>query len=277
MDIDVGAVQRRELEILKEVMALCGRHGLRYWVDGGTCLGAVRHQGFIPWDDDVDIGMPREDFDRFRAIAPKELPDHLALQDYEEARHAFHSILKVHDKRTTFVEEEAAPYPELYTGIYVDVFPYDGYPDPGPEREALERRRKPLRMLRRMLRRTWSDCGTFGEKARYALLSPIRLVLPFNWASKREEALFRRLRFDDAPWANECFGWVLYPARCVRDVVWLPFEDIQVPCPVGTDEYLTVLYGDYMQLPPPEQRTPGHPVAWFSMDRSYQDRWWEKP
>ena len=62
----------------------------------------------------------------------------------------------------------------------------------------------------------------------------------------------------------------------LRRTVELPFEDMMIPCPAGTDEYLTVLYGDYMQPPPPEERNPGHPVAWFSMDRSYLDRWWEK-
>ncbi len=276
MDIDIAAVQRRELEILKEVAKLCERHGLRWWADGGTCLGAVRHKGFIPWDDDVDIGMPREDFDRFRQIAPRELPEHLALQDYEQIRHPAHSILKVHDRRTTFIEDYLAPYPEAHTGVYLDVFAYDGYPEPGPERDALERRRKPLRTLRRIMRHTWADAGTPGQKLRYVLTVPLRWVMPYNWPSLREEDLFRRMSIYDAPWANECFGWVLYPSRCVRETVTLPFEDMTVPCPAGTDEYLRILYGDYMTYPPEDQRAPGHPVAWFSMDRSYLDRWWEE-
>ncbi len=276
MDVDVRAVQRRELEILKEVAALCRRHGLRWWADGGTCLGAVRHQGFIPWDDDVDIAMPREDFERFRRIAPKELPEHLAVQDYDRIRHPAHSILKVHDRRTTFVEAPLVGRTDAYTGIFLDIFCYDGYPDPGPERDRLDRQLRFLKRLNGFLRARWSDTVTVGQKVRYVLMSPLRLWMDYSWASRKRDALIGRLSIDDAPWANECLGWVLYPSRCVRQTVELPFEDMMIPCPAGTDEYLTVLYGDYMQPPPPEERSPGHPVAWFSMDRSYLDRWWEK-
>ncbi len=276
MEIDVKAAQQRELEILKAVMVILDRHGLRWWADSGTCLGAVRHKGFIPWDDDVDIGMPREDFDRFRAIAPKELPDWLALQDYEQTRHAIHSILKVHDVRTTFIENGLEDHPEAHTGVYIDIFAYDGYPAPGPERDALERKRARFVRFNRFLRGTWADTRTAGEKLRQVLLSPVRLFLRYNWASMCQEELFRRYRFDDQPWANECFGWVIYPSGCLRGTVLLPFEDIMIPCPAGTDEYLRALYGDYMQLPPEDKRSPGHPVAWFSMEKSYRDRWWEK-
>ncbi len=276
MEIDIKQVQRRELDILREVMALCGRHGLRWWADGGTLLGAVRHGGFIPWDDDIDIGMPRPDFDRFRELAKKELPDHLALQDYEDIRHTFHPLLKVHDVRTTFVERDFAPYPEVHTGVYIDIFCFDGYPGPGPERDALERRRRRLGRLAGFLRAEKADLRTPGQKLRYGLGAPIRWCLPYNWASKKQEELFRRCSFDDAAWINECQGWVIYPARCLRETVTLPFEDMELPCPAGYDEYLTVVYGDYMRLPPEPERTPQHDVAWFSMERSYQERWWEK-
>ncbi len=276
MDIDVKAVQARELAILKEVSAALDRLGLRYWADGGTLLGAARHKGFIPWDDDIDIGMPRRDFDIFRRAAAKELPDWLILQDYENVRHAGHSILKIHDARTTFIEEALAPYPEAHTGVYIDVFCFDGLPAPGPEREARQRRKDQFARLNGFLRATWRDTRTTGEKLRYILLSPARWLLPYNWASMCQEELYRKTDFDTSDWISECFDWVIYPAGCLRGTVKLPFEDMELPCPAGYDEYLTTVYGDWRQPPPEGEREPAHPVAWFSLDRSYRDRWWEK-
>ena len=275
MEIDTKAVQLRELEILKAVTQVLDRLGLRYWADGGTCIGAARHGGFIPWDDDVDLGMPRPDFDKFRRLAEKELPDWLALQDYERIRHAGHSILKIHDVRTTFVEEAFAPWPESHTGVYIDIFCFDGLPDPGPEREERQRRRKQFSRLNGFLRATWRDARTPAERLRYILLAPVRWLLPYNWASMCQEELYRKTDFDTANWVSECFDWGIYPAGCLRGTVKLPFEDMELPCPAGYDEYLTTFYGDWRTLPPEEDRDPTHPVAWFSMDRSYRDRWWE--
>ncbi len=275
MEIDIRAVQLRELEILKAVMDVCDRHGLRWWADGGTCIGAIRHGGFIPWDDDVDIGMPRADFDRFRQIAPRELPPDLAVQDFQTNRQAAHFILKVHDVTTTFVEEDLAPYPQAHTGVYIDIFPFDGCPDPGPERDKMFRRVKRLRLVNGFLRATWADTRTLGQKLRYVLLYPVRWVLPFNWATKKMEDLARRYPLDRYPCASECFGWVIYPTASIRQTAPHPFEDTALPCPEDYDAYLRGYYGDYMQPPPPEERFPSHPVAWFSLEKSYRDRWWE--
>ena len=107
-------------------------------------------------------------------------------------------------------------------------------------------------------------------------LSPVRWLLPYNWASMCQEELYRKSDFDAADWISECFDWVIYPAGCLRGTVKLPFEDMELPCPAGYDEYLTTVYGDWRQPPPEGEREPAHPVAWFSLDRSYRDRWWER-
>ena len=116
MASDIRAVQMWELDILKTVAKICDENGLRYFAEGGTCLGAVRHKGFIPWDDDIDISMPRKDFDRFRVIARTALPEHLVLLDFDDNRQITNLFLKIHDKRTTFIEEAAVPYPGKHTG-----------------------------------------------------------------------------------------------------------------------------------------------------------------
>ena len=82
-DLSLRDAQMLMVEILEDVHNLCEKHGLKYFLDGGTLIGAVRHKGFIPWDDDIDIGMPREDYEKFIEIAKKELPDNLFLQTFE--------------------------------------------------------------------------------------------------------------------------------------------------------------------------------------------------
>lgn len=276
MEIDVKQVQQREVEILRQIMDLCRRYNIRCWADGGTLIGAVRHGGFIPWDDDVDLTMPREDFDRFRTVAKKELPDWLVLQDYECIHHCFHPILKVHDRRTTFVEAPFVPYPEAYTGVYIDIFCADGYPDDEQERQTLDRRMKRLSVLSGFLRAQWRDTRTFGQKLRYCLGAPLRWCLPYNWATQKQEELLRRYPFGGTELINSSQGWLIHPAWWVRDTVQMPFEDVMLPCPVGYDEYLTCMYGDYMQPPPEAERVPQHTVAYFSMDKSYREEWWKE-
>ena len=276
MDADTRAIQLKELEILKQVAAICQRHGLRYFGDGGTCLGAVRHRGFIPWDDDIDIGMPRKDFDRFRQIAPKELPEYLALQDFEQVQHMHHMHLKVHDTRTTFVSRTFSGYPDAYTGVFVDIFAYDGWPSGGLARRWWRLRTAFLYRLNWLLR-TYSRTGTLSGRAVTAAGAVLRKVLPYNWASLRLEKLLRRRDMEQEETAVLGFGdfrWK-FPTACLLEPKPLPFEDMQLPCPADTDTYLRILYGDYMTPPPESGRTATHPMAYFSLERSYKERWWD--
>ncbi len=118
--------QERQKTILRKVAEICEKTSITYWLDGGTLLGAVRHNGFIPWDDDVDIAMPRKDFIEFQKIAPKYLNSAYFLQSYKTDHYYGRFILKIRDNKSTFVEVfekgRKVPYNQ---GIYVDVFPVD--------------------------------------------------------------------------------------------------------------------------------------------------------
>ena len=274
MDIDIKAVQQRELEILKVVAEICERNGLRYFLDAGTCLGAVRHQGFIPWDDDVDIGMPRKDFERFRVIAKKELPEELRLWDYNEAAYGRNMFLKVHDVRTTYFEAVLRPCPDVWTGIYVDIFPYDGFPAPGLARSWIKWKKEVLYHINWALRlpETELDKQTSRRRAEVRMLQK---RFPRNWASKRLERMLRKYDFNTSPYVVKWFFWTSFPAACVQSTVKLPFEGVMLPCPADYETYLTSHYGDWRQLPPEEERRPKHAEGYYSLEKSYLTHWWE--
>ena len=120
--------QLKQLTILEEIDRICRKHSIRYWLDGGSLLGAVRHGGFIPWDDDIDIAMPLEDMQRFVEIAPKELREGLRLQT-PETEDTREPIVKVRDLNSFYVEGNEDFSLNYSKGLFVDIFPMIDYPN----------------------------------------------------------------------------------------------------------------------------------------------------
>lgn len=125
---NLRACQLKQLSILKEVDRICRKHKLSYWLDGGTLLGAMRHGGFIPWDDDIDIGMTLEDMQAFMKVAPSELPDTLFLQTPESDPTSKEPIVKIRDLNSIYIEAGDTFSVEYQKGLYVDIFPFIDYP-----------------------------------------------------------------------------------------------------------------------------------------------------
>ena len=121
--------QKVILDIFACISNICNKNGIRYFASGGTCLGAVRHQGFIPWDDDLDIAIPIQDYDKIWKIAQKELPHHLKIYKEDDIRHYRYIFGKIHNENTTFIEKSEIKYPESYKGIFVDIMPISSIPD----------------------------------------------------------------------------------------------------------------------------------------------------
>ena len=123
-------LQHCEIDILDEFVRLCKKHELKYWLIAGTLLGAVRHKGFIPWDDDIDVAMPREDYDRFFEICKEELDPRYFYQTSETDEHYFLTYAKLR-KKDTEVYEERFRDSKFYKGVFIDIFPLDFSPQPG--------------------------------------------------------------------------------------------------------------------------------------------------
>ena len=126
MGTELRDLQLVELDILKEFLRICKKYDLRYYALGGTLLGAVRHKGFIPWDDDVDMGMPRPDFIRFGEIAKKEFPQYIRFCTYQETPGYRYYVPRLTDRRVKVIDSSAAV--EQEKEAWIDIFPLDGMP-----------------------------------------------------------------------------------------------------------------------------------------------------
>lgn len=272
-------VQLKELEILKVFQDICKRHSLRYFAIGGTCLGAVRHKGFIPWDDDIDVAMPYEDYAKFKALVKSEMPSYYALHEHDKLKHAAADYyFNIYDTRTTFIFKEAKKYPDEYIGVYIDVFPVHGLPvEPTKSRSVLFMSDLYLKMNNK-LRLGFSDMWSVKSRLLWLVSSPLRLFLPYNYFSHRHEAMAVKYPFGCSdkiifPWRGSKSskeGWYknVFNYDDFKNVTEIPFEDTTIAVPSGYDRYLVMEFGDYMQLPPEEQRV-SHESVFIDMERPY--------
>ncbi|WP_299685878.1 LicD family protein [uncultured Vibrio sp.] len=253
MDI-TRQVQLHQVKIMKQLITLFDKEGLTYFAIGGTALGAVRHQGFIPWDDDIDIGMPREDYEKFLTMQDK-LPDTLFIQNHNTEQEYSLYISKVRDTNTLFVEDRMSDF-NINHGIFIDIFPWDEVT------VDLVSQKSTIDTLARKFRR----CLLTAEKKSASKLVKLmfyKLIYGLKSSSSQFEELDKAHKLHNgkntgllgnAPFKDAIDLDDLYPLK------QLPFEDITIACPNNIEKYLQDKYGDYMQLPKEEDRICHNPV-----------------
>ena len=241
----VWAVQ---LSMLDEVERICRKYGLRYFADSGTLIGAVRDKGYIPWDDDIDLAMLREDYERFVKVAPRELGEGLKLQTVYTEENYLRGHAQIRDGRTTGYNEEDARA-GYNCGIFIDIFPLDGMPD-----GKLAARLWAFQVrLCWMVLYTWYRYDYYGKKtlAGRLLYGFGRLLhIPMRRAYRRYEMVCARYkgkhtkRVCDTVFISQ-LAKNTWERKWFEDVVYLPFENRQIPAPVGYDGRLRAEYGEY--------------------------------
>lgn len=272
--------QNVALNILNQFDLICQKYKLKYFAIGGTCIGAVRHQGFIPWDDDIDVAMPIEDYYRFIEIAKKKLKNPLEILNPHYMKHYNGFYFKLQDSSTTFIGIDEKRYPDRYAGIYIDLFPVCGLPKNKLKRKLFIRKCSFYNKLNYKLRFPFKDNKDLFGKIIWLSLTPLRCVLPFYYASDKLHKLIRNMPFDASD--KVLFPWRRIPGKNTGtyknvfrrddfiDTIKVKFEDSTIMIPIGYDSYLKRDFDDYMTLPPEEQRIPRHPKAIIDFERSYK-------
>ena len=275
-DEEVKQCQLRMLDIMDE---FCCAHDITYWIVYGSLIGAVRHQGYIPWDDDLDLGMPLSSYHKFLELAATE-----EGQQFFEARHVrvadvkvppaipYHqTFAKLFDTRTCASQGILAYEREGFVeSVFVDIFPIVGLKGTPDEDEKLRTLDKYYANLRYASEKFWPAAKTEGKKRLIKRLIgylPARAKGYRYWLDK-----FCELR-DTFPDALECEVWTApdsdpsryHMGKNVKTVRY-PFEGRMVPSPEDYDTFLRGLYGDYMQLPPEDQRVPAHAQGFWWVD-----------
>ena len=265
---------RIEMEIYEAMAGICESHGLRYYAGYGTALGAVRHGGFIPWDDDMDVCLPRKDYEAFIRYAPKELPEKMEVLGTGITEGYVLPYIKIHNRRTVFVEEtdQNLKYP---TGIYVDIFPIDA----AAPTEKLKKKHY-MRCWRWARACVLAGYGRvkLPEGMNPAVQAPVRIACAgihgvFRLACRKPEDFHRRFVQEARRYETEgepaeyvqMSDERTYPPEYNKTGTLfptqeVPFENIRIRIPGDADSYLKELYGDYMQLPPPEKRHNHYPA-----------------
>ncbi len=264
-EMTLKEVQAVGLEILKDVHRFCEEHNIRYSLYGGTMLGAIRHKGFIPWDDDIDVGMPREDYDRF-------VKEYKSKNGYElfcpEKGNSWLTYARVCEMDKTTVKNEWIPWCPSDAGVWVDVFPLDGVSD---DKEQVLHKIKSLERKNKILNRFRATQGSsvFRKKSimQIALYLRIRLLMAV-WNGDVDELRKCYIKeCKEIPFGatdHYCnIALLVYGIREYQEIsqfdsiIMVPFEDTELCCISGYDQHMKNKYGDYMTPPPADKRT-GH-------------------
>lgn len=271
-------MQQTILDIFKNVSSILEKENIPYFGIAGTVLGAVRHKGFIPWDDDMDIVIPIEYWEKFINIISTSLPDHLELVNSMDIKHVpYFACVKITDKRTAAIEYSNLSYKDAYSGVWLDVFPICGVGNDTVSKKKFIRKSKLFFLLDQGMRNLYKNTTHKAMKYLLSLICfPLQLIFPFNHYLKKSYELFKQYPISNSIQTGTVW-WPLhidrhiYPSELFKHYVYIDFEDTQIRCPADWKEYLTLAYGNYTQLPPVENRNSGHDLAIVDFEHSYKD------
>ena len=272
-NVDISDIQEKLLEILLYFKGFCEQHGLKFVLAGGTCLGAIRHQGFIPWDDDIDVFMLRDDYEKLSTLwSTFADTEKYACVRSNEQINIHHTATEIKDCNTTFINHHSVDL-DINQGLMIDVIPLDGV--------AKGSAAQVIQIMDAMLyccfnfQRLPEHKGRFTYQATKCALRMFRSPHTRYSIWKRCEKRLSRYQIAKHPMVAS-FGeglkimrqhfpkeWFLNPGTAI-------FEGYEMPVPADSDEYLRISYGDYMQLPPVEERVFRHDTVFIDLNTSYK-------
>ena len=271
-ELGLEEIQRASLAILEEIDRICAKQHLTYWLAYGTLIGAVRHHGFIPWDDDLDIMMPRADYEKLRRYFQKKYQGGLKLCTRADTDRYIYGIYRVVDP--TYVFENTNEYELGYEGgAFIDIYPVDDFGNDEATAARVFRRVNAMNQVYGSWMKPYAKTKLWRKPAKYLAWLYVKL---FKGGERYRYRIDREIRgiiekeFSPADRYVGVVAWddrvVMYPRELFAETVRLDFEGRQFAAPAGWDQVLTIYYGDYMALPPEEDRHPQHDYRLYARD-----------
>lgn len=277
-DVNLRDLQLVELDMLKEFVKICQELNLRYFLAGGTLLGCIRHGGFIPWDDDLDVMMPREDYEIFLEKGQALMKEKFFLQSYKTDSEWARGFAKIRNSDTTFIENSVQNL-NINHGVYIDIFPLDGCKS---KSKILNLKNKIMLEVHRIYF-AQMFCIKNPERTKIKVMHFINTILKktiyrkktYEDLLQKEKKILTKYSYDESKYACIFVDPAvkplsnIFPRSYFDKGIVKKFEDIDVIVPKDYDSFLKQQYGDYMQLPPEDKRQPHHYNQVIDLKKSY--------
>ena len=271
----LNELQQKLLNMLSWFHDFCEKNNLKYYILYGTLLGAIRHKGFIPWDDDIDVGMPRDDYEKFLKITFNRTFQNYLVESYHNKNKDFYyTFAKIYDTNTTLIEYAKK---NITRGVYIDVFPLDGL---SSELKTAKRHLKRL-----VLRKNFFYTRVTGLNKKRAFYKNAAIVISniipnrcFNNLKliKKIDLMSQRYQFETSSFVGSLHSGEGMKEILPKDYFGIAkeysFEGLKVFGPEKYDEYLKHFYNNYMQLPPKEKRVSNHEYVFCDLNKSYLEK-----
>lgn len=271
-EVDLKKLQAKCLEITLVFKQFCEKHGLLFYLCGGGCIGAVRHGGFIPWDDDIDVFMPRPDYEKMCGLWHEEMDESRYKLSRSGPEHFERSQLTaITDENTTFIKERQMDL-DVAHGVRLEVLPLDGCPS--------GRFKRKMQLLWGLVYQIYINQEPPTSKGKILeLIGRGMLAVCPGWKRRYRMAMFAERHMTKYP-ISECdyvtelcvrYNYMVneYPKEIFASAVYKEFEGEILPLPVGYETYLTMAFGDYRKLPPKEEQIPSHDGICIDLENSY--------
>lgn len=264
-ELKIEEIREIQLNILRYVDDICRKNNLNYFVVGGTLIGTIRHKGYIPWDDDIDIGMPMKDYKKLIQIINSDKDNkYLMLNPYEHANY-YYTFSKIVDTDTNLIENNFNKIENM--GVFIDVFPLYNLPEDENELKEFE---KELRNKEKVLFRNYGfekyyyDKNIVRKLIKAIVYFPEHIMLKNSFEKVMKDIIRTMERYEEIE--TNAIGSIIPPCsikNAMRKEVYVDstefeFEGMMIKAPIGYEEYLKKVFGNYMELPPEEERISVH-------------------
>ena len=258
---EIRKYQETQLKMLKDIYEICEKLDIEYYMIGGTVLGAVRHGGFIPWDADIDIAMKRKDYEALRQYFAANENEKYFYEHYSTEKNHLspHALIRIKGTNINYCGRVSEEYQPKYTGIYLDIFPLD---EPPKEKHLQEKQMKKIKNIKRIIELkagyTYKDTSVIKKHVKRIVQIPLSVISMERLNRCLDRAMTKYSGSGSGMLVSMASHYSYWKQLMPEDVYGKPkkleFEGLKFSAPAKPHEYLTKIYGDYMQLPPEEKR-----------------------